>query len=201
MPRVFVGNFDFEHELAGNSDLSRAARAVAVHLADVWRTITEPGDLILHHGPERQRLYARADTIGVTKLEAPPETYTLEPWGWSRSMAQLAAEHGFQAHHPPLDVVRRVNERSFRFRVEQDLNVRLPGACALESVSEAERATASLDGRWVLKAAFGMAGRLQLRGSGPLDIRGRAWVEDKLALGAGASGAVAGLCRRGGSAV
>ena len=168
MPRVFVSNFDFEHELAGLPDLSRAARSVTTHLSGVWRTIAEPGDVVLEQGPD-----------GTTS----PEAYTLVPWGWSESMLALAARHGVQARHPPLDVVRRVNERSFRFRLEQELNIALPGACELRSLGEAAHAVDRLNGPWVLKAAFGMAGREQLRGSGVLSSQARSWVADKLTLG------------------
>ena len=48
MPKYFVGNFDFEHTLAGGNAqaLPRAIQSINTELAAVWIAIAEAGDVI-----------------------------------------------------------------------------------------------------------------------------------------------------------
>ena len=51
MPQVFVGNFDFEHELAeGHASRSSNVREIAAELAAAWVVMADAGDVIWSPG-------------------------------------------------------------------------------------------------------------------------------------------------------
>jgi hypothetical protein len=178
MPRVFLSNFDFEHELGGGGSLPRAARELAEDLAAVWLTVAQPGDWICSPG--------RGEVDGVSFGQPPSgPDFEFVPWGWSPRAVALARKHGWRIDAPPLDVVRRVNHRQFRFGLEQELGVAPAGSALVTSVEDAIAAVAAhslagTDQRWILKAGYGNSGREQRRGAGPLDAKSAAWVAQRL---------------------
>lgn len=85
--------------------------------------------------------------------EAPGEI-ELETWGFSRAIADWAAERGVAYTLPDWELVRKVNSKIFSFCESPQL----PGAALLHTASEAEAWIEKTPGPKVLKSAFGTAG-------------------------------------------
>src|SRR5262249_45644914 len=118
------------------------------------------------------------------------------PWGWAPSVATFGAQNGWSCAAPPLEIVREVNSRQFRFQLEEEMDIALPGSSIVTSLDElagrvAEPSGGSISTKhstrpplpplpkggsaldidrasrgWLLKANFGTAGREALRGRG-----------------------------------
>lgn len=196
MPRLFVGNFDFEYELMAAGGASRRApetvHSMSLALATAWLGLAEAEDYVLTTRPivadDLPDLVAAevglprfvtcaADIRDVAEIE-------LVPWGWTVSAAALAAERGWRTAIPPLEVIRHVNSREFRLQLEQEFGVALPQAGVARSLGELRSLVAAageLAHGWILKANFGMAGRESMRGRGAhvSDALAR-WVEKRL---------------------
>ncbi|MSR56326.1 MAG: hypothetical protein EXS05_01465 [Planctomycetaceae bacterium] len=197
MPRIFVGNFDFEHELAasdkGRVFTARKAQQVSQALATAWIAIANPDDVVVTTDRVEFNDFAALAALGL----APPRFVSrwreienlsdaeLVPWGWSTSMSNLAAESGCRAAAPPMEVVRRVNSRVFRFESEVALGVNLPGAAVARSLDELQTIVAEQGAGprgWVLKANYGMSGRESVRGRGTALPEGLCnWARTRLA--------------------
>lgn len=186
MPRLFVGNFQFEHELAeGTRRQSAALDELESRLALNWVALANQGDLIYipptrNSNPELQiearEVFARAflDLTGIepqiiSRLREIRDVSRVElvPWGWTSSMERLGLEYQWECSLPPLAVVRKINSRVFRWLIEQQLQIALPGSAMLSSVDQLE-AHLQICGEcprgWVLKANFGMSGRERILG-------------------------------------
>jgi len=101
---------------------------------------------------------------------------TLDPFGWSGEAIELNRRSAAPARHPPLELIRRVNSRSFALELQAELGVEDPGSVLVESAAELESLLArSAAAAWVLKAEHGNAGlanrRLGPDGLGPADRR------------------------------
>jgi hypothetical protein len=182
LPRIFIGNFDFEHELAARSVTPTGARAVvqqvSSELARAWVAVAEEDDIVLASGPIDRAEFADLAAAGaavprfVRNLDAVREIANLElvPWGWTPAMADLAAERGWSSHRPPLEIVRQVNSRAFRWELEPAFGVGLPESAIANSVDGLREIIATAGGSiegWILKSNYGMAGRESVRGRGP----------------------------------
>ncbi len=107
------------------------------------------------------------------------------PWGWSEEVVQFARENGWRINTPPLDVVRRANGRGFSFGLEQEFDCGPDGATVVESLDELDTAIGQADGdegRWVVKAEFGMSARERILGQ-ELEFTeaDRNWIRKRLA--------------------
>lgn len=208
MPRLFFGNFDFEHELAGLED-AKAARAddilggrrrtegrqTRAELAWAWVAIAEADDFVVAPAEIRPDEFAALAELGVPIPQflnnnrdiAALRDVELVPWGWTNSLVSIGKSRGFRCLAPPAEVVRCVNSRAFRLELEREWNVGLPGAAAVGSISELESLLSKEGGRargWLFKANFGMSGRESLRGRGTvLDAQSRNWVQKRLSGG------------------
>lgn len=198
MPRVFVGNFDFEHELnSGRQELSRGVKRLAADLVSVWLSLAEPEDVIW--SPTGSPTFAFQDLhdLGFTvprfisnECDLPHgASWELVPWGWTSELVSWGTRHGWQCPAPPIDVVQRVNSRIFRWQLEHDLGIALPGSAVLRSVDELNAhiaAQVAPGAGWVLKANFGMAGRERMLGRGPQPSAPAInWAKKKLEQSAG----------------
>ncbi len=206
MPRVFIGNFDFEHELAGMaagisssdrnpSELLRhsAGGTKGAELFWAWLPVAEVQDFIVAPGRIDPSEFAELTDLGPAPPRFIHETRELSglqdvelvPWGWTKSVITFGKSRGWQCPAPPWDVVRQVNSRAFRFALEKDWNVGLPTAALVTSLAELEAVVqqhgAARRG-WLLKANFGMSGREALRGRGTtIDENTRNWTQKRLA--------------------
>ena len=198
MPRVFVGNFDFENELtSGRRELSRDVKKLAADLVSAWLSVAGAEDVIWsptglpsfefrdlrNLGCEVPRFISReADLPCGAQWE-------LVPWGWTSELLQWGLSHGWTCPAPPIAVVQQVNSRIFRWHIENELEIALPGSAVVQSVDELlAHVTRSVTGdeEWVLKANFGMAGRERILGRGPrLGEPALNWARKRLASSAG----------------
>jgi hypothetical protein len=207
MPRLFFGNFEFEHELATSEEtkavcadeifgLRRLEGAqVGAELAWTWVAIAEAVDSVVAPGEIKPDEFAALSELGLpipqflhsTREIAALRDVELVPWGWTNSLTSIGKSYGFRCLAPPPDVVRRVNSRAFRLGLEHNWKVGLPGSAAVGSVSELESLLSKEGNRargWLLKANFGMSGRESLRGRGTvLDASSRNWVQKRLSTG------------------
>jgi hypothetical protein len=184
VPRVLVGNFDFEHELAdGRSDRNSNAREISNELASAWVAMAEKEDLIWSPGgipafdfKEFSKLSGFQPRFINQESDLPRgPTWELVPWGWAPSVLNWGTKFGWTCPAPPLEVVKLVNSRLTRWELETELGVELPYSAACTTLEQLGTCIASFATRqpapdsagWVLKANFGMSGRERHLGRGP----------------------------------
>jgi len=193
---LFIGNFEFEHELAGRSPAQGAAgsriRLAVRGLAAAWVSLAEPDDVVLTPEAILPADFQELEDLGrplprfvhLAAVDRADFGGDLVPWGASATMLELARNRGWRANLPRPEVVRQINSRRQRFELEQSLGVALPGMRLVESIEELERAlvaSGNLPRGWILKANFGMAGRESLRGRGnTLTVPMKGWARARL---------------------
>ncbi len=170
-PRIWVLNLDADLELARPASYQRR-RAVAQQIErSIPRAsgLLSPGDLLLSPGeavPE--------SASGLRGRAFCPTPQALE---------QLTAAGARIPAHPALHVLRRVNHRAFCARLGQGL----PMADFLDSEEALVGHMKQEDQGygWLLKRAFGVAGRGQRRiAGGVLSLADQAWISASLRSGA-----------------
>jgi len=135
-----------------------------------------PDDSVRAHVPAPGEL---VDSLGRHGFELPQVTVrpavrhgaVLVPFGWNEATARLNRRYARPALHPPLEVVRRVNGRSFLAAIEADVGGSEFVAGRFEAIDELERFLRSTPvpaGGWVVKAEHGNAalGNRRLREGG-----------------------------------
>lgn len=194
--RIFLGNFNFEHELApaphGGTD--RAAHIAGSDRDWAWVAIAKRDDIVL-----TESQFAAVDFSELAELGLPiphfvafaDETFPIHngqlvSWGWTESVRAIGNSRGWECVGPPIDVVRQVNSRAFRYGVECEWNIGLAGSAVARSLDELE-AVVQRNGDtprgWLLKANFGMSGREARRGRGTrLDDNTRNWALRRLQI-------------------
>ena len=185
MARIFLGNFDFEHQIA-TSGYNRPA-----HLLP----LTKPDDRVHFDEPLPHEFLAAAADAGLVhgrSVTNSPPAVSLQaaPWGWSETALRAASQLGCHVTAPPLDVVRRANSRTFSHELEIEIGKSLSGArriLAVDDLNDAIRRgarkweTPVSDFQWIVKAEFGMAGRERLTGRGDqLDKASINWLTSRL---------------------
>ncbi len=205
LPRLFVGNFDFEHRLADPQRvLPRRIEELNADLAWSWLALARDGDLIwmprlLREGeaPAEPDAFPHAGTIRgsagaspsrplvrfVTDWRDVETAVELVPWGWTDELLLAARVKRWQ--HPAVDpaVVKWANSRQTSTQFESAWSVGLPGAMVCRSITEVTNAVEALPEpwRWVVKAEFGMSGRERQVGQGSLWAAAANWITRRLA--------------------
>lgn len=187
--RLFVGNFDFEHQLAvPGRVLSQRLQRINAELATSWLAIAEDGDHIWTPQPLPDDFWkglakqGLPDVRGVAEI-APSADQRLVPWGWTSDLQGLCLSTQ-SGSVPSMNSIRTANSRRWSAAREADWKVGLPFAAAANTLDEA---TAAIDDilkwspRWVIKAEFGMSGRERILGAGPLTDQHRRWITRRLA--------------------
>lgn len=187
LPSLFVGNFDFEHRLAyGDGSLPQRLEMINTSLAPAWVAIAKPGDAVWVTSQQAAAELERLAEIGLPRVRPVFEPSKLEEryhavfWGENEWAVEFAKrwQLEYQGCDPP--VVRRVNSRRFKHRLETELGVTLDGATCTTSTDELTRAVASLSRlAWVLKGEFGGAGREVRFGAGPIAKEDVAWASNR----------------------
>ena len=200
MSRIFLGNFNFEHELAAASDLralphsgtDRAAELLGSDRNWAWISIAEPEDIVLTDAEIVAADFSQLAKLGLPIprfMEIVSQDHSLShgrlvPWGWTDGVRALGQERGWECVAPPTSIVRRVNSRVFRFEVEREWNIGLAESAAASSLDELEaivQRSGNTPRGWLLKANFGMSGREARRGRGTrLDDNTRNWAQRRL---------------------
>jgi len=180
MPRVFVGNFDFEHELMDSRYVAPAQiRDFTAELVSSWVALANSEDLIWapeglfeFQFDEFHRLAGWRPRFIRHQQELPhgPD-WELVPWGWTSSVLKWGAQFGWTCPAPPLDVVKRINSRLYRWELESQLGVAVSNSTVLTSIEQVlqhieQFGANSPHAGWVLKANFGMSGRERQLGRG-----------------------------------
>lgn len=188
MPRIFLGNFDFEHDLAG-APTSRDDRQLAEinrRLSRCWEPLLAPQDLVAWLEPGGViTLIDPSTDEAVSSVKLAPDT-NLCPWGWSPSAFDVSEKLNCVIDAPDVEIVRRVNRRSFRFQLEQELGVLPVGSALIRDLADLHQALEdfSSSDKWVIKAEFGMSGRERILGRGTeLSEAARNWIARQLRTG------------------
>lgn len=189
MPRLFLGNFEFEHRLAEPTrQLPAKLERINAELATSWLALAEDGDYVWTPQVIPGEFFEQAIRSGlprvipVTTWEAVPSGVTCVPWGWTDGIRQLCDQHRWIRNDPPNDAVRATNSRRLSAALENEWQCGLGFAGAATSFAEIERLV-SFQGesaRWVIKAEFGMSGRERLIGTGSLTVTHRNWIDRRL---------------------
>lgn len=157
-------NLDAEDELASPSyrEPPAAMRARIDALVPSLRALLAPGDVVL----------------GVDALDG---AYTGRAWCPTPSaLARMRRAGVAVPRAPDVDVLRRANDRAFSAALGQTL----PGATFATSASACERALDAAPGTWLLKRAFGFAGRGRRKVvAGALVDDDRRWIAASLRTG------------------
>ncbi len=167
-PRAWVLNLDVEHELLQPRGYTRgAAMAQQLRAAADRCGLVGPNDVVL----------------GLD--EAPPESAAGMPGdAWCatpRALAILKRAGARVPDAPPLDVLRRVNDRAFAISID-------PGPLSsryARTLDEVRAAVGAIDGPWVLKRGLSFAGRGHRRGEGALSDLEQRWCDNGLRDGFG----------------
>ncbi len=137
---AWVLNFDAEEELASPVARKTASAAMTARLASMADRVVglvAPADLIVRDGVDARGCAGRA--------------WCPTPSALSR-LAHAGAE---TPNAPSLAILRRANDRAFSAALGQTL----PGAATATALEEVEQLVAIGSGDWLLKRAFGFAGR------------------------------------------
>jgi len=191
MPRLFLGNFDFEHRLAEPlRETPAKLQRLNAELATAWLSIADDGDWIWTPSPIDVEFFQRAvqnglpQVIPVTSFSAVRAGVECVPWGWTPDVRRLAERYGWNANAPADAAVRLANSRATSDELERQWNVGLEQSRRIESLEELHTAIRSLnhaDDRWVVKAEFGMSARERILGRGRMTAADENWVRKRVA--------------------
>ncbi|QDU37618.1 hypothetical protein Mal4_19330 [Maioricimonas rarisocia] len=191
MPQLFLGNFGFEEDLAGQPPTRSVAIArLEAELAVCWLAVARDGDRICLDADVPEAFPAEVERqLGVSVSFVRPDECTADkgieliPWGWTERVLQWGQRRGYGMDAPPIATVRAVNSRRFSFELERSWGKGLDRAAALTSLREVETFASGMlaKDRWVLKGEFGHAARdrLRVRGS-ELPGTSRGWIASRL---------------------
>ena len=165
-PVAWALNFDAELELASvgpyapTKEMIARMRELATSVPDLVR----PGDVVVD---------VAAPSSGSAR-GLPGVAWCPTP----RAIAALERSGAIPVPSPSLDVLRRANDRAFAASLGQTL----PGAALARTFAEVEAIVlARTSGDWLLKRAFGFAGRGRRKvAGGPISEADRRWIEASL---------------------
>lgn len=188
MPRMWIGNFDFEHQLSDpGRTLSAKLQHLNAELAPCWLAVADDGDalwtpeLIPVEFWDAMAAAGLPRLVPITNWRNQHDTHELTPWGWTPDLLAAAARPG--RTFPSAEAVRQANSRRWSFAWETERQVGLPQAACCSSIGEVLQAMSSLpkrDAAWVIKAEFGMSGRERILGRGPLTDSATNWLQRRL---------------------
>ena len=189
-------NADFEAELSVFPNPYRRLPPFEIlnrRLAERLLWLASPGDglLVQEPWPEHLRIKAGQREVELVSLNRPkPQPNRLfSPWGWTPSAAAAGeSTSALVKQAVPFPTTARVNSKLWSHKLEQELDVALPGAALAASFEELLDAVAIAcpgpQDKWVVKSPFGFAARDRVLGRGPLlDEPQAKWSRRRLALG------------------
>ena len=158
MPRAWALNLDAELELEAWPRAYMPSEAIRARTIAIARTIALPsGDRVIDPLDE--------DRAGCDRGRA-----------WCPTPRAIVSLGDLPIEGIPIEVLRRVNERGFAHALSEG---ELPGAIRATSIAEID-AQLARGGEWLLKRAFGVAGRGQRPVRGPLSPDDRMWIAASL---------------------
>jgi len=164
-PVAWVLNLDADFELASPGPWEPPAA-----LAELLGKISKHAERLLEHGDllVTEGVHVPAGTMGRAWCPTP------------NAITLLEAAGAIPEEAPAVSVLREVNDRAFSAAMGQTL----PGAAFVVDLAGVRKVLRRRRVPWLLKRAFGAAGRGQRRvGPGPLTASDVAWVEASLRQG------------------
>ncbi len=164
MPFVYYLNALFDLELQGEPIPDKLRRSAA-QMECLFFAIAKAGDRVLIENSvdESYLQYLRRYGVGEASsanFHGCLDGYTARVWGWNHEAVDRLNQTGASCIHPPLDVVKRVNERFFCHALGKEENLGVPGARRCLCFDDAAAALSDMSpGRKVIKARYGTAGR------------------------------------------
>ncbi len=160
--RLWYLNGDFDLDMAGES--APHLEAAVVEMSLWFMTVGDPQDRILLdcEAPDAYLDHLAGYRIPHPAPALPGEKYpdlTGHPWGWSARARERLVGLGADVRHPDLDVVSKVNARTFCYRVTAELGIGVPGARLLDDAGNLLRGEMDRNGPLVVKPMHGNAGR------------------------------------------
>lgn len=200
MPKIFVGNFDFEYQLGPHPLAQRPKKLQAINhlLLPALLPLTAPGDIIWSPGGAdaiaEDALSHHQVELETSFAELPVGSeWEMVPWGWTRMLLDKARQQEWKTQAPSLDAVAWANSRVTSAQWEQQWETgpdRLELIASTEDVIAAARLIHSCNNQndrlasWIIKAEFGMSSRERLLGKGAeLTVAQRNWIEKRLSRG------------------
>lgn len=170
---IVLANLDFEDEFsAGSGYIPTPA----------LEKLTKKWSYILRLLPGFEGALA-LQTNTAPKQESMPGASFL-PWGWTPSSVKRAQEFGCSFVPPSLEVVFRVNEKTYSHEWEQRLGVALPMSRIVRSMEGLQTAIVTCPYDWVLKHPLGVSGRGRLVGKAQdFPVIFERWVKQQFKLG------------------
>ena len=161
---VVVSNLDFEYawaaiEAGRHWQAPKAVQSVVERWSHILKVVAPEAAVM--RWPEGE-----VDASGQGRAVA---------WGWTPAVVKALEKAGRDVEHPPLEVVREVNSKCASHRLEQHLGVAMEGACVVSDKEGLSEGIEEIDGPWVLKHPWGVAGRQQRRGEGGVDEAVLGW--------------------------
>lgn len=191
MPRLFYGNFDFEHRLADpRREPTKLLKRLNAELATSWLAIADDDDMIWTPAAIDAEFFRQALAAGLPRVvpieswDQTPRGVELVPWGWSREALALVERLEASGKVPSHDAVRQANSRATSHRLEQGWKVGLQGARRISNLHELEDILGtSSEQPWVIKSEYGMSGRERIRGRGAPTEADLQWLRRRLGPG------------------
>ncbi|MBC8114727.1 MAG: transcriptional repressor [Candidatus Saccharimonas sp.] len=190
MPRLFLGNFDFEHRLAEPTrQLPAKLERINAELATSWLAIADDGDYLWTPQPIEASFFEQAvrdglpRVIPVVSFGDVPRGVECIPWGWTDDVRRLCDKHGWLRNDPPDEAVRAGNSRRFSVALERYDLLGLDFSGEVTAFHQIERFIKlhGSDARWVVKGMFGMSGRERILGRGLPTLADQNWIAKRLA--------------------
>lgn len=188
MQQLFLGNFEFEYQLAGLKQTPPPLKRITQELTYCWLGLARQKDRLLidslpeedfsEHLKSQGLECPRLLTVEELNKSSDLSEFNLIPWGWSEAALKFAHTHRFTTHAPSIESVRRINHRQWAAEQEAETISQL-----VYSLTDLEKQLQSIDpsNNWVLKSGWGMSGRDRISGSGHhLPEAVRNWAKKRL---------------------
>ncbi|WP_166823036.1 hypothetical protein [Thalassoroseus pseudoceratinae] len=176
MPRLFFGNFGFEHELT-EQPISKTARRTVREMCLLWIAVANADDAIVSWERDHSE-FAELWDAGLPQpqfvetrsrwVQETPGDWEFCPWGWSSDAIDCGRSLGFPLSDAQATAAMHTNSRRFSHHWESRLQCGLPGQLTVETMTELVDAVRELgaQGRWVIKTNFSTAARNRQIGCG-----------------------------------
>lgn len=202
--RLWLGNFDFEHQLAVmrpetrsyqastlldriNAELSPGLALIAAEADAVWFPWKLDPDFRTHLTDAG--LAAPRFLSDVSELaDSTRRQLEVAPWGWSRAVQLWCERHDCACEEQLLSAAFEVNSRAFSAHLESAARVAPPWSRFVHDLEEFEAIVSAGTGpslQWVVKAAYGMSARERIVFSEQPRPNELAWIRKQFNMGHG----------------
>lgn len=191
MPRLFLGNFDFEYHLADpHFRPGKKLLEINLRFASAWFAIAEQGDFIWLpdvDAPLPKQLTELADRVGVQlvredHLPTGPDIEFI-PWGWLPWMVERAGDNEWHFRCGELSRIQVFNSR-YVLEDEGEFVTQVESAEQFEALLNEQQLSDGETFKWIVKPDYSMSGRDCLKGTGASLTDGeKNWINHRLRRG------------------